>query len=407
MLLHLAWRNLWRNSRRTWLTVAAIAFASTLLVFMITIQLGAYDMVVDNTLRTFTGQMQIQRAGYLDKPQMRTSVPQARALAEKLRANTDAIAIAVRANGFALASSGTRTYGVPVIGVEPAYEPALSTIPRLVKQGRYLAAPDSQEVVLGVALARNLQVNVGDELTLLGSARDGSVAATVLPIVGIFQSGTPEIDRHLVQMPLATFQDVFGMGEDAHAIVISGPSLQSIPQTRALIASRLPAGQGLVLLDWERLVPGIKQLIQADTVQNWFIYIVLIVVVTFSILNTFLMAVLERTREFGIMLALGATPLRIGSLVMLECAALTFIGLAIGIGLGAMISSYFYIEGFTFPGMKEIHRQFGLPGVITPKLSLVTFTLGPSVIFVFTLAAALYPALRIRRLNPVAAMRAA
>jgi putative ABC transport system permease protein len=142
-------------------------------------------------------------------------------------------------------------------------------------------------------------------------------------------------------------------------------------------------------------------------VQNWFIYIVLIVVVTFSILNTFLMAVLERTREFGIMLALGATPLRIGSLVMLECAALTFIGLAIGIGLGAMISSYFYIEGFTFPGMKEIHRQFGLPGVITPKLSLVTFTLGPSVIFVFTLAAALYPALRIRRLNPVAAMRAA
>jgi putative ABC transport system permease protein len=406
LLLRLAWRNLWRHKRRTWLTASAIAFAAGLLVFMITVQLGAYDMIVDNTLRVFMGQMQIQREGYLDKPQMHNSIPQARALADKLRRDTGNSAIAVRANGFALAASATRSYGVPVVGVEPAQESLVSTIPTLIKEGRYLSAADAQEVVVGTALARNLRLKLGDELTLLGSGRDGSVAATVLPIVGIFESGTPDLDRQLVQMPLGTFQEIFSMGDHAHAVVISGSPLDEIQRTYESMKSRLPSGQGLVLLDWDRLIPGLKQLIQVDMAQNWFIYMVLIVVVTFSILNTFLMAVLERTREFGVMLALGATPVRIGALVMLESALLTFIGLAIGIGIGGAISGYYYFEGFTFPGMKEIHGQFGLPGYIIPKISFLTLTLGPAAIFFFTLLAALYPALRIRRLKPVEAIHA-
>lgn len=406
MLPQLAWRNLWRHRRRTWLTAGAIAFSAMLLVFMITIQLGAYDMIISNTLRVYTGQMQVQREGYLDKPQMRATVPAAGTLAAALRADSGLAAIAVRAQGFALASSGTRSYGVPVVGADPQYEPRVSTIPGLVKHGRYLATADAQEVVLGAALARNLRIRVGDELTLLGAGRDGSVAASVLPVVGIFESGTPELDRRLVQMPLATFQQVFSMGTDAHAIVISGAPAQELASLQARIAARLPKDQGLVLLDWERLLPGVKQLIQADTVQNWFTYVILIVVVTFSILNTFLMAVLERTREFGVMLALGATPLRIGLLVMLESMLLTLLGLGIGVLLGGGIAIYFYYTGFTFPGMAEIYAQFGLPGVITPKLSLAAFTLGPAVIFGFTLAAALYPALRIRRLHIVEAMHA-
>lgn len=406
MLPQLAWRNLWRHRRRTWLTAGAIAFSAMLLVFMITIQLGAYDMIISNTLRVYTGQMQVQREGYLDKPQMRATVPAAGALAAALRADTGLAAIAVRAQGFALASSGTRSYGVPVIGVDPQYEPRVSTIPGLIRHGRYLAAAGAHEVVLGAALARNLRIGVGGELTLLGAGRDGSVAASVLPVVGIFESGTPELDRRLVQMPLATFQDIFSMGADAHAIVIAGAPAQALPSLQARIAARLPTDQGLVLLDWERLLPGVKQLIQADTVQNWFTYVILIVVVTFSILNTFLMAVLERTREFGVMLALGATPLRIGLLVMLESMLLTLLGLGIGVLLGGGIAIYFYYTGFTFPGMAEIYAQFGLPGVITPKLSLAAFTLGPAVIFGFTLAAALYPALRIRRLRIVEAMHA-
>ena len=402
----LAWRNLWRYPRRTWLTVSAIAFSAMLLVFMITLQLGAYDMMIDTSLRVFSGEMQIQREGYLDKPQMRASIPAAQALAARLRQTTGFDAIAVRANGFALASSGTRSYGVPVIGVEPAFEPRVSTLPRLIKHGRYLSGDSAQEAVLGAALARNLKLEVGGELTLLGSGRDGSVAATVLPVVGIFDSGNPELDRHVVEIPLRTFQDIFSMGNEAHAIVITGPGFEKIKQNEARIAAQVPAGQGLVLLDWEKLLPGIKQIIKADMVQNWFTYIILIVVVTFSILNTFLMSVLERTREFGIMLALGATPWRLGGLVLLESVLLTLMGIVLGIVVGGGIAVYLHQHGFTFPGMKEIYGQFGLPGVIYPKLSFAGFTLGPGVIFLFTAAAALYPALRIRKLNAVEAMHA-
>jgi ABC-type lipoprotein release transport system permease subunit len=401
----LAWRNLWRHRRRTWLTASAIAFVTMLLVFLEALQFGAYDMMIDTNLRVFTGQMQVQREGYHAKPQMRTTVPQAQALAARLRA-TGLDGVAVRAQGFALASSESRSYGVPVIGVEPAFEPRVSTLSRLVKQGRYLSGDTAQEAVLGATLARNLKLAVGDELTLLGSGKDGSIAATIVPVVGIFDSGNPELDRHLVQLPLKTFQEIFSMGDDAHAIVVSGPDLETISRTMAAVRAQLAPGSGLVVLDWEQLLPGVKQLIQADMVQNWVTYLALILIVTLSIMNTFLMTVLERTREFGIMLALGAGPWRIGGLVVLESALLTLLGLALGIALGGGISVYFYFEGFTFPGMREIYAQFGLPGLIHPRLSLLTLTLGPSVIFAFMLLAALYPALRIRKLHPVEAIHA-
>jgi ABC-type lipoprotein release transport system permease subunit len=407
ILLRLAWRNLWRHKRRTWLTASAIAFAATLLVFMISLQLGAYDMFIDVSLRVFTGQMQVQREGYKEKPQMRSTVSNATALAAQLRQAIGLETVAARAQGFALASSATRSYGVPVIGVEPDFEPKVSTLPQLIKEGRYLSAANAQEAVVGAALARNLKITVGGELTLLGSGKDGSIAATIVPVVGIFESGNPELDRHLVQFPIKTFQEVFSMGEDAHAIVVSGSNYETIPKTKAAVAAQLASDSRLVVLDWEQLIPGLKQLIQTDMVQNWITYIALILIVTLSIMNTFLMSVLERTREFGIMLALGVSPRQIGGMVLLESLFLTLLGLAIGIALGGGIAVWLHFEGFSFPGMKEIYAQYGLPGEIHPKLSFASFTLGPAVILVFTMLAALYPALRIRKLQPVEAIHAA
>lgn len=408
IVLRLAWRNLWRHKRRTWLTASAIAFVTVLMVFLITLQLGSYDLMVDSSLRIFTAQMQVQRAGYLDKPQIRTIVPDAVALAERLRTDPAlrGVAIAVRAQAFALASSGTRSYGVQVVGAEPQFEPAVSTIPRLMKSGRFLSGRDTQEAVLGASLAQNLNIKVGDDLTLLGSAMDGSVAATIVPVVGIFASGMRDLDRVLVEMPLGTFQDLFGMGQGAHAIALLAPDLAQLPQMHREVARLLPATPALVVLDWDRLIPGLKQLIQADWTTGWFTYIALIVVVTFSILNTFIMSVLERTREFGIMLALGATPLRIGVLVFTETALLALIGLGIGLGLGLLLSLYLSAVGFTYPGLKEMMAQYGLPGLIYPKVTATTVLLGPAVILGFILVAALYPAFRIRKLQPVEAIHA-
>ena len=283
----------------------------------------------------------------------------------------------------------------------------MSTLPLLIRQGRYLYGDQAQEAVLGAALARNLKLEVGDELTLLGSGKDGSIAATIVPVVGIFESGNPELDRHLVQLPLRTFQEVFTMGKDAHAIVVSGPGHETIPQTKAMVSAQLAPDSGLVVLDWEQLIPGLRQLIQADMVQNWITYIALIVIVTLSIMNTFLMSVLERTREFGIMLALGATPLRIGTLVFAETALLALIGLGIGIGIGFGIAAYLSVHGFTYPGLKEFMGQYGLPALIYPQLSARAIMIGPVVILGFIMVAALYPALRIRKLQPVEAIHVA
>lgn len=408
IVLRLAWRNLGRQRRRTALTASAIAFSATLLVFLISIQLGAYDMILDTTLHLFPGHAQVQHRDYLDRPQMRSSVPDAAKLAERIRTRLQGAGVAARGYAFALASSNTRSYGVQVVGVQPRFEPAVSTIPRRIARGRYFSDAAAAEAVLGETLARNLRLKVGDELTLLGSGRDGSMAATVLPVVGIFNSGSPEVDRGMIQMPLAAFQEVFSMGGDAHAIVIGAPGLEQLPSIIDSVRALLPASSGapLAVRSWQEIMPGLEQLIQVDKISNGFNYITLIVVVTFSILNTFLMAVLERTREFGTMLALGAKPLRIGGLVMLESLLLTLIGLGIGLVVGGGIAYYFYIHGFTFPGLKEMHAQYGLPGVVHPQISWVTLLLGPSIILVFTTLAALYPALRIRRLQAVEAMRA-
>ena len=255
-------------------------------------------------------------------------------------------------------------------------------------------------------LAHNLRIQVGDELTLLGAAMDGSVAATVLPVVGIFESGMRDLDRVTVEVPLATFQEVFGMGRNAHAIVFLAPDLKYLPDLHGEVERQMTATPTLVVLDWERLIPGLKQLTQADWTTGWFMYIALIAVVTFSILNTFIMSVLERTREFGIMLALGATPRRIGLLVFVETAFLALLGLGIGVALGMIIAGFLSVVGFTYPGLKELMGQYGLPGLIYPKLSATSVLLGPAVILVFILVAALYPALRIRKLEAVEAIHA-
>lgn len=401
----IAFRNLWRNTRRTVLTMLAIAFGAALLIFSIGIQLGSYDGMIINSLRVYQGFFQIQRRGYLEEPKMRTTIPDALALANTLRTQTGIRKVSVRANGFGLVSSQTRSYGTQIVGVEPETEPLVSTIPGVITQGKWLSGAFANEAVIGASLAKNLKLALGDDLTILGSGKDGSIAATVLQVVGIFESGSIDLDRSIVEIPLKVFQEAFSMGNDAHAIIVSGDHLNELDAIFQNVTSVMSGKDDLVLLNWEELQPGLKEMIELDFSSGWLIYIVLVAVITFSILNTFLMSVLERTREFGIMLALGFKPFRIGQLVMLEALLLTVLGLLLGMIIGIGICYYYYVVGFTVPGMDEIAKQFNMPPYIYPQLSGYTFFMGPLVILISTLLAALYPAARIRVIKPVDAMR--
>ena len=153
-------------------------------------------------------------------------------------------------------------------------------------------------------------------------------------------------------------------------------------------------------------MPGLKQAIQADMTSAWFMYAVLIVLVAFSVLNTQLMSVLERTREFGVIMALGIKPRRLALLVLLETFLMASLGLIVGVLLGSLVSGYFAHVGFAYPGMDELAAKFNMPPVIYPSLDPLSVMLGPAVVFIFSLFAAVYPALKLYSLRPVEAMRA-
>ncbi len=405
--LRLAWRNLWRHPRRTWLTLAAIAFSNMLLVFMISLQFGMYGLMIDNSLKALTGHLQVQAAGYLDDQKMRQVVPDIAAHAERLEASLALDTIAPRAVAFALLSSEDRSYGVQVMGVDPESEERVSSIPGLVSGGRWLRDGDGAEIVLGSVLARNLRVAIGDEVTLLGSGRDGSFAAAVAEVAGIFDSGMTALDRSIAAITLPFFDETFAMRGAGHQVVIVTPQLELVPGYADRIAAELPADAGLVVHDWDALQPGLKQAIQADIGSAFFMYAVLVVLVAFSVLNTQLMSVLERTREFGINLALGIAPGRLGRIVLLESGLMGLLGLVGGAALGAVVTYWFSVNGFSYPGMEELAASFNLPARFYPQVTLPSLLIGPAVVFVFTLIAALYPALRLHWLEPVAAMRAA
>ncbi len=406
VVVRMAWRNLWRHGKRTWLTVAAMIFSNTLLVFAISLQFGSYEMMIDNSLHAFSGHIQLQHPSYLEQPKMRYAIKNIADRAQQLREELGLASISARAAGFALASSQQRSYGVQILGVDAQHEPLVSTLPGLISRGRYLKPGGREEIVIGSVLARNLRVDIGDELSFLGSGFDDSFAAGVVTVVGLFESGNADLDRNIAQVNLAYFQDSFAMQQAGHSIVIRATQIEDVNLLMARLNADLKDAEGVVARDWNELQPGLRQAIRADMTSAWFMYAVLIVLVAFSVLNTQLMSVLERTREFGTMMALGVRPSRLASLIMLETGMMTSLGLVLGIGLGALITAYLSVVGFSYPGMAEMAQKFNLPERMYPAISILSLSLGPTIVACGSLLAAIYPALRLKRLLPIEAMRA-
>ncbi|KMY68152.1 permease [Desulfocarbo indianensis] len=401
----MAWRNLWRNPRRTLLTMSAIAFACVLLVFMLSWQFGSYETMINTAVKVQTGHLHVEAADYQDRQDMRLVIKDPQAVTKMVQAAPGVEAYTVRANSFALVSSQERTYGILVVGIDPAREAKVSTLKSIVRQGSFLEPGDHEGALVGRLLAQNLQVKLGDELTVLGQGRDGSIAALVLKVRGIYSSGMDDFDRSSIQMGLQAFQDAFTMEGAAHQVVAICQSLEEVAGAKAYMAAHLPPQKdpGLTVLDWKQLMPGLLQGIEMDLVSGIIFYIILLVVVTFSILNTFLMSILERTHEFGVLMAMGAKPGRLGRLVVMESLAMNLLGVGAGMIMGALITWYFQVQGIDL-GAQELMAQYGIVGRIYPRLSWLSLLSGPAVVFVMTLLAALYPTRRLWKLRPVEAM---
>jgi ABC-type lipoprotein release transport system permease subunit len=407
--IKMAWRNIWRNSRRSILTMAAIVFACLLLVFMLSWQFGSYDTMINSAVKIHTGHLQIQAKGYQDRKSIRLVVLDPTRVGEVLKDIPEVDEYTFRANAFSLVSSRDRTYGIMVTGIDPGREAKVSTIEHLIRQGKYLSDNDINKALIGEILAKNLKVTLGDELVVLGQGRDGSVAATVMTVEGIFSSGQDVFDRSSIQITLKNFQDIYAMRGAVHEVVIIGKSLNAVQKIKETVAAeirKIDNNHHLAVLDWKELLPGLVQGIQMDLYSGLIFYLILVIVVAFSILNTFLMSIFERTRELGVMLAIGATPGRLMKLLLLESTTMTMLGIIVGIIAGSLITWYFQIHGIVISGTSDIMSQFGMPERIYPRLSLRSLVIGPGVVLIITFLTALYPALKVRRFRPVEAMKA-
>lgn len=402
----MASRNVWRNPRRSLLTMAAIAFACLLLIFMLSWQFGSYQTMIDTAVKIHTGHLQVQAAGYHQKRAMRQVVSRPRAVGELMGRAPGVVHYTFRSNAFSLVSSHQRTYGVLVIGIDPQREARVSTLANIIRRGRYLKKDDDQGALVGEILARNLGVDLGDSLTILGQGRDGSVAATVVKVVGIYRSGQDQFDRSSLQITLANFDQTYSMMGAVHEVVAVCRSLDQVSGAKGFLSVRLPGlktKKPLVVLDWAQLMPGLSQGIEMDLVSGLIFYFLLIIVVVFSILNTFLMSILERMREFGVLMAMGVTPARLSKLVLMESGLLTLMGVGAGMLIGCGLTYYLQQVGVPV-GSSELMRQYGIPGSIHPQLSLLSVCLGPGAVLAATFLAALYPALKVRRVKPVEAI---
>jgi ABC-type lipoprotein release transport system permease subunit len=349
--------------------------------------------------------IQVQDEDYLDKPRLRTSIPSPEKLKANILESPYVQAAGLRAVGFAILSSDSRTFGVQVLGVEPTIEPNISRLPSLIQTGSFFDDKSAYEIVIGKALASNLKIEIGDELSLLGQAKDGSIAAAVVKVQGIFESGSPEIDRNVSLIPFENFKESFGLINEASYIAVRTKDLRDIDSAASDISGRL-SNQAVVVRTWDELIEGLKEAIELDLASGWLFYLSLITVVALSIVNTLTMAVLERTKEFGVLIALGARRSNIGILIMLEALLLATIGVLVGVCIGSLVVLYFGYNGFQIPGSEIIMKVWHMPGILYPGLSLESLSRGPRVVFLATILAAVYPSVKASRIQPLRALNA-
>lgn len=408
----LAWRNLWRNRKRTALTVAGVGFAAAILVFFQSIQFSAFDASIASTSHVLTGHLQLQREDYLAKPELKRSFRLEPGVIEKIRRLPQVVGASAGIETSAIVSTGERSFVAVVTGVDPQGEKTVSNVPERVVDGQYLAPGKYDGAVVGEKLAHNLGVVPGDEISLVGQDRDGSLVTEVLSVSGIVRSGMTEVDRALVQINASTFDQLFSMDGSISRVKVLAESVEVLDQVRQnielLIAADHPAKPGarpVVIRGWDELVPGLRQAINLDMSAAWMFYGVLLLVCAISVLNTFLMAVLERETEFALLMSLGVSPIRVGLSIVIESALLILLGLLGGILAATALLSYFGHFGFVIPGSEEILKMWALPSRLYPRFLPTPWVRGIGAVIAVGILAMILPLLRLGKIDPVEARR--
>jgi putative ABC transport system permease protein len=405
LFFSMAWRNVWRNRRRSLLTVVAIALGLAFNIFMRGIGDGFHDQMVDNSVRAEIGHIQIHRFGYHNDPGLNKTLPDLQRVAQVVRALPALRGYSFRVLGSGLASTAENSSGVQILGIDPVQEQTVTTIQNAIIQGRYLAKDMQRPILLGDGLAAHLKVSLDDKVVLMVQAADGSLGAQLFRVVGVFRSGSPEMDEGIVFILRSDAQALFSLGDRITEAALLLESSREVPAVLTTLNKGL-AGDAVEILPWWQVEPFLQQFIQIDDAFFYIIVLIFFVVISIGILNTIMMSIFERVREFGVMMALGTKPRQIIKLVVEEALALGLVSSLIGTLLGSTLTQYFARHGINLSSFSAGAAALGITSSrVYSELTVANLFYSNLAVLAVVLLVALYPAVHAAGLRPVEAIR--
>jgi putative ABC transport system permease protein len=405
LLLKLAWRNIWRNKRRSLITIAAVFFAVLLSIGMRGLQLGTYEVNIATAVRLFSGFLQIQKIGYQDNPSLRKSFTLSSDITQLLDNDAAVTGYAPRINADGLISYKDNSLGTAIFGIIPQKERNVTNFMKKINVGEFFQTDTTNKVVLGYKLLENLKAEVGDKIVILAQGYDGILGNMIFEICGTTKTGSGEFDRTSVFMGLSKLQELLAMEGRLNAIAISTKNLDQVTGVKNRLNHSLK-DDDLVALSWDEVMPELKQIIQLDNVSGLLMLAILVIVVAFGILNTVLMSVTERFREFGISLAMGMPQMTLVFLVIIESVIITLFGLILGDLAAYGVNYYIAHNPIVFGGaLGALYEEYGFLPLMKSSVKLSIFFNNSITIFVVSLISIIYPAIKVFRLEPLKGIR--
>ena len=400
----IAWRNLWRNKRRSMITISSVFFAILLAMLMRSMQNGTYDLMERDAIRNSTGFIQVHAKGYWEDKTIDNTFENTKSLSQKVSSEQNVSQVIPRLESFALASTGKITKGVGIVGTIPAIENSITKLESRVVEGKYFLNKNDNGVLLGDALAKYLKLGIGDTIVLLSQGFHGFTAAGEYPVRGILHFPAPEMNKQLIYMTLATAQYFFAADNrlTSYSLMLENPD--KLDKTYQTINDGL--GKQYEIMTWDKMMVELKQQIESDNISGMFMLAILYVVVAFGIFGTILMMTFERKREFSIMIAVGMQRYKLALIVFIETLYMGFLGVLSGAIASTPIIYYFYKNPIPLTGeMATAMEEFNVQPILPFAFSAEIFLNQGLIVLILTLIVALYPLANISKFNLISGLR--
>ena len=408
MLIRIAWRSIWRSRRRTMITVFSIGLGLTFAIFFVSLGEGMYDRMVDQAVRMQAGYITLEHPQYRQAPAVDLIIDISPELRQKLASLPGVAQTKMLVMGQGIAKSASGNVAAAIMGVEPSVEAEASPLARNMVKGSYLADGDQALVVVGSEMADRLNLDVGKKLVLSSNDVSGNLVEVLCRVKGIFRTGSEEMDAYFVQAPLDFTRQLFHMpsnGATQLGLILSNPDRQAriLEQVKAMVPN-----QTAVVLPWQLVMPDVASYIKLDRGSNIVFQGILIFLILFTIFNTILMSVLERQREFAMLLALGTDPTQIKLQILLESAFLGLVGCLAGLTLGGLsvyLGHVYGIDLSSVMGEGVSISGFALTSKMHTKISADIMFGAAAIVFLATLIISLVPMRRISHVSIVDQLR--